>query len=107
MAICQACLTGLVSNSNNKASLKAAIFFLFMYNFTYSVGYLGIPFLYASEVAPIHLRAAIFGIATATSWLFNFLVVEITPVAFQNIGYRYALSTPKIASVPWNRLTML
>ena len=88
MAICQACLTGLASHPSNTAALKAAILFIFLYNFSYSIGYLGIPFLYASEIAPMHLRAAVFGIATATSWLFNFLVVEITPVAFQSIGYR-------------------
>ena len=29
------------------------------------------------------------GVSTAVSWLFNFLVAEITPVAFASIGYRY------------------
>lgn len=40
----------------------------------YTLGYIGIPFLYASEVAPVQLRAAVCGISTAVSWLFNFLV---------------------------------
>ena len=89
MAICQCCLAGLVSRPNHNSALKAAAFFLFLYLFVYVLGFMGIPFLYASEVAPIHLRAAVCGVATAVSWLFNFLVAEITPVAFTNIGYRY------------------
>lgn len=61
--------------------------------------------MYASEVAPVQLRAAVCGLSTAISWLFNFLVsdiidgtdslltvpevVEITPVGFADIGYKY------------------
>jgi len=55
----------------------------------YTLGFIGIPFLYASEVAPVQLRAAVCGLSTAISWLFNFLVVEITPVGFNDISYRY------------------
>lgn len=89
MSICMACLTGLVSNPNNKGALKGAVFFLYLYFFVYASGFLGIPFLYASEIAPVHLRAGVCGISTAASWLFNFLVVEVTPVAFTDISYRY------------------
>ena len=88
MSVCMACLTGLVSNPNNSVALKAAVFFLFLYYVVYTIGFLGIPFLYASEIAPVHLRAAVCGISTAVSWLFNFLVAEITPVAFTDIGYQ-------------------
>ena len=28
-------------------------------------------------------------IGTATHWLFNFVIAEITPIAFNNIGYKY------------------
>jgi Sugar (and other) transporter len=52
---------------------------------------LGIPFLYASEIAPVHLRAATCGLSTAVSWLFNFLVAEVTPIAFTNLAWKYFL----------------
>ena len=91
MAVCFACLAGLTSDPENKPALKAAVFFVFFFYFVYTLGFLGIPFLYASEVAPVHLRAAVCGISTAASWLFNFLVVEITPVAFNNLGWKYFL----------------
>lgn len=86
MSICFAFETGLVSNPNNGGALKGAVFFLFLYYVVYTVGFLGIPFLYASEIAPVQLRGQICGISTAVSWLFNFLVAEITPVAFTDIG---------------------
>lgn len=89
MSICFACLAGLTSHPNNPAALKAAVFFLYLYFFVYVLGFLGIPFLYASEVAPTHLRAATCGLSTAVSWLFNYLVAEVTPVAFNNIGWKY------------------
>lgn len=89
MSICFACLAGLTSHPNNQAGLKAAVFFLYIYFFAYSLGFLGIPFLYASEVAPAHLRAATCGLATTVSWLFNFLVAEVTPIAFTDIGWKY------------------
>jgi len=88
MSICLACVTGLVS-SDSPGTSKAAVFFLYLYYVIYTLGYIGIPFLYASEVAPVQLRAAICGVSTAVSWLFNFLVVEITPVGFADIGYQY------------------
>ena len=89
MSICFACLTGTVSNPKDNSTLKVAVFFAYLYYFVYVLGFLGIPFLYASEIAPVHLRAAVCGISTAVSWLFNFLVAEVTPVAFTDIGYKY------------------
>lgn len=89
MSICFACLAGLTSQSNNPAALKAAVFFLYLYFFVYVLGFLGLPFLFASEIAPTHLRAAVCGLSTAISWLFNFLVAEVTPVAFADIGWKY------------------
>ena len=91
MAVCFACLAGLVSNPADHAALKAAVFFLFLYLFVYVIGFLGVPFLYASEIAPAHLRGPVFSISTAVSWLFNFLVAEVTPVAFADIGWKYFL----------------
>ena len=53
------------------------------------MGFLSNTNLYATEVAPLEYRAAIAGISTATSWLSNFVVNLVTPIGFDNIGYRY------------------
>lgn len=88
-SICFAFIAGLVSDSGNTSALKASVFFLYLYYVTYTLGWLGIPFLYASEIAPAKQRAAVCGISTAVSWAFNFLVAEVTPVAFTDIHWRY------------------
>lgn len=88
-SLCLAALSGLTAHPENVAGLKAAVFFTFLYYFVYVIGFFGIPFLYASEIAPTHLRAAVCGLSTAFSWLFNFLVVEVTPIAFTDIGWKY------------------
>lgn len=43
--ISMACLAGLTSDPTNTAALKAGAFFVFFYEFSYCIGYLGIPFL--------------------------------------------------------------
>ncbi len=89
MSISMAILAGTTSQPNNHHALIGAVVFLFLFNFIFPIGFLGMTFLYATEVAPLHLRAAISGIATGSVWLFNFLVAEITPTGFNTIGYRY------------------
>lgn len=37
----------------------------------------------------MRLRVAMSAISTANHWLWNFVVVMITPVALETIGYRY------------------
>lgn len=90
--IAMAGLTGCLSQPNNPTILKVGTFFVFMFETCYCVGFLGIPFLCkstlatthciykgtltlvsadASEVAPVHLRAAVCGVSTAISWLFK------------------------------------
>lgn len=86
---CFACIAAVTAHPENKEALKAGVFLLYFYFFVAVLGFLGIPFLYASEIAPTRLRAPICGLSTATSWLFNFLVAEVTPVAFNTIGFKY------------------
>jgi MFS family permease len=73
----------------NHAAMIVAVIFFYMYNIFYPFGFLGLPFLYSTEVAPPHLRAKISGLSNAMTWLFNFVVVEITPSGFDSIAYRY------------------
>ena len=44
--------------------------------------------LYPAEITPLRIRASANGLSTASNWVFNFLVVMITPVAFANIEYK-------------------
>ena len=88
-SICFAIIAGTTSNPHNQKALIAAVVFFFVYTFVYVMGFLGIPFLYAAEIAPQHLRAAMSGVSVGFSWAFNFLVLMVTPVGFTTIGYKY------------------
>jgi sugar porter (SP) family MFS transporter len=83
-------LAGTVSNAPGSracAGIAAACVFLFVMFF--SIGALGTNFLYGTEVAPLAYRVPIYAMTTATVWSFNFLVVEVTPVGFANLGYKF------------------
>ncbi|KAJ5584987.1 general substrate transporter [Penicillium hispanicum] len=67
----------------------AATFFLFCFMTFFPLGFLGANFLYSAEIAPQDLRIHLAAIGTATHWLFNFVIVEITPIAFLTIKWRY------------------
>ncbi|KAE8146785.1 general substrate transporter [Aspergillus avenaceus] len=89
MSACMAILAGTSSVTDNTGTLVAAVVFLFIFQFIFTVGYSGLTFLYATEVAPLQLRAAISAVSTAAVWIFNFLLAEVTPVGFNTISYRY------------------
>lgn len=44
--------------------------------------------LYPAEIVPLRIRAPANALSTSANWIFNFLVVMITPIAFNNIGYQ-------------------
>ncbi|KAK3301838.1 general substrate transporter [Chaetomium strumarium] len=76
-------------SSNNNTGLQiAAVVFLFVFNTFFAVGWLGMTWLYPAEIVPLRIRAPANALSTSANWIFNFLVVMITPVAFNNIGYR-------------------
>lgn len=89
MSICMAILAGTTSQHNNSGALVVAVIFLYIFQFIFTVGYSGLTFLYAAEMAPLQIRAAVSAVSTATVWTFNFLLAQITPVGFSTIENRY------------------
>lgn len=90
MCLCMVVLaiTNSFGSGNKKASTVSAVF-IFLFNSFYPIGFLGGNFLYCTEVAPMRLRVAMSAISTGNHWLWNFVVVMITPVALDTIGYQY------------------
>lgn len=101
---CMAILAGTVSNGGKTAGIVASVM-LFLFNFFFAVGLLAIPWLcklstssqlpvkanvniVPAEYAPLAIRTRAAALATASNWIFTFLVVEITPVSINNIGWR-------------------
>lgn len=57
--------------------------------FSFGVGMLGIPWLYPTEVNSLPMRTKGAAVATATNWITNFAIVEITPIGIQNLGWQF------------------
>lgn len=89
MGVSLVLLTGTTSNPDNKQALNSAIAWMITVNVCYSYGFLGCCFVYASEILPMRVRGMVTSLALLVTWATNFLVVEVTLVGFDNIGYQY------------------
>lgn len=88
-SICLTLIAILGSQPHNTWAAHGAVFFLFLFHFSYIIGFGGIPYLYATEIAPLHLRTTINSISISISWLLSIFIANVTPVAFNAIGQRY------------------
>ncbi|KAI5203545.1 hypothetical protein AUEXF2481DRAFT_36002 [Aureobasidium subglaciale EXF-2481] len=86
-AASMAILAGTTSRTSSGLGITAAVF-LFVFNTFFAIGWLGMTWLYPAEIVPLRIRAPANALATSANWIFNFMVVMITPVAFQTIGYQ-------------------
>ncbi|KAI0725550.1 hypothetical protein C8Q72DRAFT_588551 [Fomitopsis betulina] len=73
---------------DNTSSNIAAVFFIFLFETCFTWGWMATVWVYPAEIAPLKIRAKGAALATAANYLGNFLVVEITPPALENIGWR-------------------
>jgi MFS family permease len=85
--ISMAILAGMVSNGSKGCGI-VAIVMLFLFNFFFAVGMLAVPWLLPAEYAPLAIRTKSAALATASNWIFTFLVVEITPISINHIQWR-------------------
>ena len=83
-----AALKPVMGETTNQAPAYVAAVFLFVFNTFFAIGWLGMTWLYPAEITPLSIRAAANGVSTGANWIFNFLVVLITPIAFATIGYQ-------------------
>ncbi|EXK44431.1 hypothetical protein FOXG_18729 [Fusarium oxysporum f. sp. lycopersici 4287] len=68
---------------------SASVAFFYFYFISFGVGMLGVPWLYPTEVNSLPMRTKGAALATGTNWITNFIVVEITPIGIQNLGWRF------------------
>ncbi|KAJ7240221.1 hypothetical protein C8J57DRAFT_978388, partial [Mycena rebaudengoi] len=62
---------------------------VYLFSLFFVTGYLGLAFLYSSEIAPTTVRTHMTALSTTSSWLFKFTVVEATPTGFNSLAYKY------------------
>lgn len=73
---------------NTPSASIAAIVFIFAFEACFTWGWMGTVWLYPPEILPLATRAKGASLSAAADFLGNFLVVEITPPALKNIGYK-------------------
>ncbi|RSH88976.1 hypothetical protein EHS25_002638 [Saitozyma podzolica] len=99
-----AVLAGLytIEHAGNRAAQGVSVLCLFLFNTFFSIGWLGMTWLYPAEVTPLRIRAPANALSTASNWIFNFFVVMATGPMFNGIGLgTYALFAALNAVVIW------
>ncbi|USW56582.1 Putative major facilitator, sugar transporter, major facilitator superfamily [Septoria linicola] len=91
MCIANAGLAGLQSDTTNKTAAGCSLIFYFLALAAFPIGLFLIPFMYSSEIAPLRIRAKVTAMSGCSNWLANFLVAEVTPIAFSSIEWKYYL----------------
>lgn len=76
-----------MAGKGHKGSSEAAAVLLFVFNTFFGLSLLSLTWLYPPEISSLEVRASTAAISTACNWGFNFMVVMITPIAFNNIKH--------------------
>ena len=72
---------------DNPNAAKGAAVGLFTYIASFGTSWLPLPWLYPAEINPVKTRAKANALSTCSNWLFNFLIVMVTPIMVANIGW--------------------
>ncbi|THW11565.1 general substrate transporter [Aureobasidium pullulans] len=75
------------AHKNEVAS--ASIAFFFLYYVFFGIGWQGVPWLYPTEINSLSMRTKGAALGTATNWIMNFMVVEITPIGINSIHWKF------------------
>ncbi|OJJ02059.1 hypothetical protein ASPVEDRAFT_132485 [Aspergillus versicolor CBS 583.65] len=67
---------------------KASMTWFFVFEAAFGVGWVPIPWLYSPEIMPLRHRSHCAALSTASNWIFNYMIVQITPVAISNIRWK-------------------
>ncbi|KAJ4132555.1 hypothetical protein NW754_015372 [Fusarium falciforme] len=76
-----------VEHGGQAAGIAATVF-VFLFEGCFTWGWMAPAWVYPAEILPLKLRAKGNALAVAADFLGNFIVVLITPPAFDNIGWK-------------------
>ncbi|KAF5868511.1 putative mfs sugar protein [Botrytis fragariae] len=93
MSVVMIVQTGLIYNVQNNTSIAkgcgiGAAVMLFIFEGAFTIGFQATVWVYPSEILPLRLRQRGSSVSTACNWIFNYMIVQITPIALNNIGYK-------------------
>ncbi|RMZ84438.1 hypothetical protein DV738_g831, partial [Chaetothyriales sp. CBS 135597] len=93
MAAVMAVQAALIYQVENETSIArtagiGACAMLFIFEGAFTIGFQATVWVYPSEILPLRLRQRGSSVSTASNWICNYLIVQITPPAIQNIGWK-------------------
>ncbi|KAJ5729731.1 hexose carrier protein [Penicillium malachiteum] len=87
MGVCMTLSAIFVALGSQNLGYGAAVV-LYLFQSFFTLGWQSNMWIYPSEILPLKLRLRGGALAVVSQWLFTFLVVEITPVMIDYIGYK-------------------
>ena len=75
--------------AHQKEVASASIAFFFLYYVFFGIGWQGVPWLYPTEINSLSMRTKGAALGTAANWIFNFMVVEITPIGIDSLQWKF------------------
>jgi len=76
---------------HNNAAHYIFIITTWIFNFFFSACIGPLSWAYPAEIYSTRTRAKATALTSSASWLSNFFIAQVTPVAFQHIGWKYYL----------------
>ncbi|KAI0064842.1 general substrate transporter [Artomyces pyxidatus] len=90
-ALMKTCPPRMVLNANPSAASKAMAALIYLYECFYSMGWGPLPWVYVSDIFPTGTRHYGVAVASASQWLWNFVISKITPTMNTDLGYKMYL----------------
>lgn len=81
----------LSQDGNTAAGWACLVFIISFLAFFGGSGWIANPWLYPAEICELRFRNIGSAMATMTDWIFNFMVVQITPIGAERLGWRFFL----------------
>ena len=87
MALAMAVLAAMVEVGSYSTGIVAAAA-IFLYEAFFTWGWQGNVWCYAAEILPLDCRSKGMGFAVGCQWVWNFVMIYVTPIGISNIGWR-------------------
>ncbi|KAK5941733.1 hypothetical protein PMZ80_005684 [Knufia obscura] len=89
LTICMIIFVAMIGLKNpTKGTQWTAVAIVCIYNFIFGYGWIGVPWLYGPEIAPLKLRHIGGAAGAFGEWLFSFITVFAGGIALENVGWK-------------------
>ncbi len=76
---------------NTTHSLVMAVVSIFLFEFVFGASWCFMPWVYAPEISPLHVRHIGTSLAVGTEWLVTFILVKWGPLGISTVGWKFYL----------------